>query len=178
MPRRGGSPGRNSLSPAGSPRKQASEALIRPENTPCSIKRSLLPAEEGSFFIRRKTSVNVFAAPDTIDDGGDHDREVNEDAAYAHKALRGGVQGAGDEFSHTVLLESLDCPPANIPESAFILPQQRQKVKAAAEEGGFVSRARRASCRGMPPRFPAFSRLFPRPGRGCAPFCLSRPALL
>ena len=109
----------------------AAQRLLPPEEPPfdCHEKGAFSP-EEGSFFIRRKTSVDVFAALDAIDDGGNHDRKINEDAAYAHKALRGGVQGAGDEFSHTVLLESLDCPPANIPESAFILPQQRQKVKA------------------------------------------------
>ena len=54
--------------------------------------------------------MNVFAALDAIDDGADHDDEINEDAAHAHETLRGGVHGAGDEFSHTVLLEKSGRP--------------------------------------------------------------------
>ena len=52
--------------------------------------------------------MNVFATPDTIDNSGYHDSEINEDAAHAHKALKGGVHGAGDKFSHTVLLKKYD----------------------------------------------------------------------
>ena len=79
--------------------------------------------------------MNVFAASHAIDDGADHDDEINEDAAHAHEALRGGVHGAGDEFSHTVLLEKSGRPfrrAAGI--TVYILPS------SAKSQGGFPER--------------------------------------
>lgn len=79
--------------------------------------------------------MNVFAASHAIDDGADHDDEINEDAAHAHEALRGGVHGAGDEFSHTVLLEKSGRPfrrAAGI--TVYLLPSP------AKSQGGFPER--------------------------------------
>ena len=88
--------------------------------------------------------MNVFAALHSIDDGANHDDEINENAAHAHETLRGGMQGAGDEFSHTVLLEKSGRPfRRDLPESMFILTQARQKVK----EGGLRNTL---SCRKNP----------------------------
>ena len=49
----------------------------------------------------------MVAALHTIDDGGDHDGEIHEDAAHTHETLRGGMQGAADEFSHGKLLKNV-----------------------------------------------------------------------
>ena len=46
--------------------------------------------------------MDVIAALHTIDDSTDHNGEINENAAHAHKALRSGVQGTADEFTHGI----------------------------------------------------------------------------
>lgn len=51
--------------------------------------------------------VHVIALLHTVDDSGDHDSEINEDAAHAHKTLSAGVHSTADEFSHGKLLEKV-----------------------------------------------------------------------
>lgn len=46
--------------------------------------------------------MDVIAALHTIDDSTDHNGEINKNAAHAHKALRSGVQGTADEFTHGI----------------------------------------------------------------------------
>ena len=44
--------------------------------------------------------MHVVTALHAIDDSAEHDGEINENAAHAHKALSAGVHGTADEFSH------------------------------------------------------------------------------
>ena len=46
--------------------------------------------------------MDVFAALHTIDDGADHDGEIDEDTAHANKALKSGVHSTADEFTHGI----------------------------------------------------------------------------
>lgn len=42
----------------------------------------------------------MFSALDAIDDGAEHDSEINKDAAHPDEALGRGMHGAADEFEH------------------------------------------------------------------------------
>ena len=46
--------------------------------------------------------MHMIAALHAIDDGADHNGEVNEDAAHAHKALGAGMHGTADEITHDI----------------------------------------------------------------------------
>ena len=157
-------------------------------------KRRLFVKRDAFFMPRRQKSMNVFAAPDAIDDGADHDDEINEDAAHAHETLRGGVHGAGDEFSHTVLLEKSGRPfrrdaGINIHHLPTRVKSQGgtpEPLDAPPPSCGLKGRAAAAFFRSAPRSFPkAEGTPFPRkderllrPRLGAASFCLSAPALL
>ena len=46
--------------------------------------------------------MHVLATLHAIDNGADHDGEIDEDAADAHKALSAGMHGIADEFSNHI----------------------------------------------------------------------------
>ena len=91
-------------------------------------------------------SVDMFSAFDAIDDGTEHNNEINKDAAHSHESLSRGMHGAADEFAEKVEHGSLRfCPldPSGSAQDGVVIadavsPKQDEKSRRVLQNRRYL----------------------------------------